>query len=247
MTETRTVARASGEGSPGQGSGSPPLQASETAHERVYQQLRQRILFGGFQPGRPVTLRGLAEEMAVSPMPVRDAVRRLTAEGALSMHGNRRVSVPDMSPAKFGEVVFARMALEPELAARALDRFSAADVEALKGIDAAIDAAMARDDAEGYMRNNYRFHYCLYEKAEAPTLLALVASIWLQFGPFMRLVYGRFGTARLQDQHQVALEAIAERNAGLLRLAIAEDIRQGMRFIGEAALAEVPASQDVGD
>lgn len=210
----------------------------EPTHARVYHELRQRILLGGFQPGRPVTLRGLADDLKVSPMPVREAVRRLIAEGALAMHGNRRVSVPAMSREKFAEIIFARNALEPELAVRALPRFTARDRETLRRVDEAIDACMAKDDAEGYMRNNHRFHFMIYEKAEAPTLLALATSIWLQFGPFMRHVYGRFGTARLQDQHQVALEAIRTGDAEALRRAIAEDIGQGMRFIGEAALAE---------
>ncbi|MCK9909815.1 GntR family transcriptional regulator, partial [Microbacteriaceae bacterium K1510] len=44
-----------------------------TAHEAVYRRLRERIFFGGFLPGRAVTLRGLAEELGVSPMPVREA------------------------------------------------------------------------------------------------------------------------------------------------------------------------------
>lgn len=213
-------------------------QRAAPAHERVYRLLRQRILFGGFQPGRPVTLRGLAAELDVSPMPVREAVRRLIAEGALDMHDNRRVSVPAMTPQKFGEVIFARQSLEPELAARALPHFSASDIGGLRSVDEAIDACMARGDAEGYMRHNHRFHFMIYEKAAAPTLLALVDSVWLRFGPFMRHVYGRFGTADLQDQHQVALEAIARGDAAALRQAIAEDISQGMRFIGEEALAE---------
>ena len=74
--------------------------SSATTHERVYQALRQNILTGGFLPGRPVTLRGLAAALGVSPMPVREAERQLIAERALVMHGNRRVSIPDMEPIK---------------------------------------------------------------------------------------------------------------------------------------------------
>ncbi len=216
---------------------SPEARAG-TTHERVYRQLRQRILFGGFHPGRPVTLRGLAEELEVSPMPVREAVRRLIAERALELHDNRRVTVPAMTKERFDEIIFARHVLEPELAARALPHFDAARIASLRAIDEDIDLCMSRDDAEGYMRNNHRFHFMIYELAEARTLLALVASIWLQFGPFMRLVYGRFGTANLQDQHLVALDAFERNDAAGLRRAIAEDIGQGMRFIGEEALAE---------
>ncbi|MEZ5774473.1 MAG: GntR family transcriptional regulator [Hyphomicrobiaceae bacterium] len=208
-----------------------------TVHERVYRALRERILFGGFRPGFSVTLRGLAEELGVSPMPVREAVRRLIAERALELHGNRRVTVPAMTAAKFEQIVFARRALEPELAVRAMPRLDTQAITRLETIDDRIDTAMREGDAEGYMRGNHQFHMAIYERAEAATLLAVVTSIWLQFGPFMRLVYGRFGTSDLQDQHMLALAALKDGDAGGLRAAIEEDIMQGMRFIGEAALA----------
>jgi len=71
--------------------------ATVTAHESVYRTMRERILIGGFPPGMAVTLRGLADMLGVSVMPVRDAVRRLIAERALTMQDNRRVRVPEMT------------------------------------------------------------------------------------------------------------------------------------------------------
>jgi DNA-binding GntR family transcriptional regulator len=61
----------------------------------------------------------------------------------------------------------------------------------------------------------------------------LVESLWMQFGPFMRLVYGRHGTANLVDQHKQAVEALQKRDSLALRTAITEDVRQGMVFIGD--------------
>ena len=70
-------------------------------HEEVYRRLREQILFGGIRPGSAVTLRGLADALGVSSMPVREAVRRLIAERALLLHVNRRVSVaPTVSAAR---------------------------------------------------------------------------------------------------------------------------------------------------
>jgi DNA-binding GntR family transcriptional regulator len=215
------------------------------AHERVYQALRQRILFGGFLPGLPVTFRGLADSLNVSMMPVREAVRRLIAERALELHGNRRVSVPAMTASKFEQIVFARCMLEPELAVRALPRLGAGQIEAIAAIDGQIDECMRNGDAEGYMRMNHQFHFAIYNQAQAPTLLALVESVWLQFGPFMRTVYGRFGTSSLEDQHQKALAAIRAGDADGLRRAMTEDVMQGMRFIGDEALKSVPAAPPV--
>jgi DNA-binding GntR family transcriptional regulator len=208
------------------------------AHERVYQSLRLRILTGGFLPGRPVTLRGIAQQLQVSPMPVREAVRRLIAERALELKDNRRVSVPAMSKAKFDEILFARRTLEPELAMRALPFFDAAALDEIDRLDAGIDRAMASGDIEGYMRGNHSFHFAIYSRARAETLLGLTESVWLQFAPFMRLVYGRFGTSNLIDQHVLARRALRTGNAALLASAISEDVMQGMRFIGEEALEE---------
>ena len=209
--------------------------ADAPAHERVYQELRERILYGGFQPGRPVTLRGLAESLGVSPMPVREAVRRLIALGALELHDNRRVSVPAMTARKFDEIVFARLALEPELAVRAMPRIGEKELSLILAIDDAIEVAMQNGDPEGYMRSNHAFHSAIYNLAASPTLSALADSIWLQFGPFMRTVYGRVGTSSLEDQHQRAIAALRAGDAESLRAAITEDIMQGMRFIGETA------------
>jgi len=205
-----------------------------TTHESVYRRLRDRILFGGFLPGSAVTLRGLAEDMGVSPMPIREAVRRLIAERALQMQDNRRVLIPPITRETFEQIVFARKTLEPELAARALDRIGPAELRAITAHDKAVDRAMAVGDVQGYMQSNYCFHFAIYERARCETLMALVESIWLQFGPFMRMAYGRFGTSELEDQHQAAIAAIVRRDRRALKIAIANDICQGMSFIGEA-------------
>lgn len=218
----------------------PASKAEETAgvttHESVYRGLRVRILFGGFPPGSAVTLRGLAESMGVSPMPIREAVRRLIAERALKMQDNRRVFVPPMTEPRFREIVFARLALEPELAARAMARIGKAEIARIQKFDHDLDRAMADGDVPGYMQSNFRFHFAIYERAEAETLTALVESIWLQFGPFMRMAYGRLGTSTLEDHHQAALAALRRRDRKALKAAIAADISQGMGFIGDAVL-----------
>lgn len=211
---------------------------SSTTHDVVYAKLRERILFGGFMPGRSVTLRGLAEELGVSAMPVRDAVRRLTAERALLVKDNRRVCVPEMTLQRFEQIIFARHALEPEIAARALPNMTKQTIRDAEAIDATLDRAMARGEVENYMRANYRFHFSIYALAQADTLMPMVDSIWLQFGPFMRMAYGRLGTSKLEDFHRAAIAAMKRNDAAGLRAAIRADIGQGMRFIGEEVLSD---------
>ncbi|KZL04580.1 HTH-type transcriptional regulator McbR [Pseudovibrio axinellae] len=202
-------------------------------HEQVYQQLRDRILFGGFLPGKAVTLRGLADDLGVSAMPVREAVRRLIAENALELHGNRRVFIPDLSEKVINEIWSARRLLEVELALMALKNLSDDDIQSLQDIDERIDVSLETGDVEGYMRGNYEFHFYLYSQSKSEVLIKLVRNLWVQFGPFMRLVYGRSGTANLEDQHKQALEALKSRDQRALRAALEADISQGMGFIQE--------------
>ncbi len=209
-----------------------------TTHESAYRSLRDRILCGGFQPGEAVTLRGIADELGVSPMPIREAVRRLIAERALEMRDNRRVVVPPMTRTKFTQILFARKALEPELAALALPRLNAKAISKIEAIDDGLGKAVATGDPQGYMRGNYNFHFYIYERAAAGMLLGLVASVWLQFGPFMRMAYGRVGTSDLEDFHEIAIAAMKAGSEAALRQAIADDIEQGMGYIGDTVLGK---------
>jgi len=197
-------------------------------HERVYLLLRDMILFGDFQPGRAVTLLGVAEQLGVSITPVREAVRRLTAEQALQFHGNRRVSVPEIDPARLEELYEVRLLLEPNLATKALSSDGSLLADRLEKIDSKIDAAISDGDVKTYLKQNYRFHFEIYQAANSVVCMPIVASLWLQIGPFLRIVCGRMGTSNLADHHKSAIEAIREGNVTNLRDAIERDLSQGL-------------------
>ena len=220
--------------------------ASPIIHEDVYERLRHAIIAGQLEPGRALSVRGLAAEFGVSAMPAREAIRRLVALGALELTQTRRVAVAHMTPEKFDELAIARCALEPALAGLAL-RKTASDARArealvskLKTIDAALDEAIARGDIADYGRRNSEFHFALYEAAEAPVLLGLVESLWLQIGPFMRIVIGRLGTSSLVDHHREAIAALAAGEEAKLEEAVRRDLMQGMSRIAREVSGDAP-------
>ena len=86
------------------------------SHEVTYARLRDMILYGHPAPGAPVTIQGLIADLGAGMTPVREAIRRLTAEGALLPQGNRRVAVPELSAEMLEQVAFARLAIEPKRA-----------------------------------------------------------------------------------------------------------------------------------
>jgi len=196
-------------------------------HETTYRRLRDMVLFGVMAPGQKVTIQGITRSLETGMTPVREAIRRLTAEGALELHENRRVSVPRLTVSQLDEIAFARLALEPRLAQMALERMRPADIETLARIDAEIDASIAAMDVYGYLAGNYRFHFSIYENAQAPILLSLTQSLWLRSGPSLRVVIESGGSIG-PDRHRDALAALRANDARGFSGAIEADIAQGM-------------------
>ena len=116
-----------------------------------------------------------------------------------------------------------------------------ADADAMSAIDAEIDRALRRGDTEGYMRQNYAFHFRLYRAAGSTVLLPMVESLWLQVGPFLRMVVGRLGTGYVVDRHQAAIGAIRARDEAALREAIRADVLDGQEIIGRDILTQPPS------
>lgn len=201
------------------------------AHDRLYRHLRGRILHGEISPGETMTLRGLGDAFGVSMTPAREAVRRLVAEGALSMSPSGRLSTPELSNERIEELAALRALLEPELASRALPRAHLALIERLEGINAGIGHMAQRQDAPGYIRMNLEFHRALYLRAQAPAMLALTETVWLQLGPTMGKLYGRLQRSAPPQYHRLILSALRAGDEPGLRLAIRSDVTHGLRML----------------
>lgn len=214
-------------------------------HQKVYQDLRSRILFGELAPGQPVTIQGLASTLGAGMTPVREAIRRLTAEGALEFQGNRRVSVPTPDAQSIGELTFARATLEAELALRAAKKATQEDILALEEIDHALDSAIVLGDVGAYLQLNYAFHKRLYEIAAAPILTEIADGLWLRFGPSLRVVCGRLGTQNLPDKHKETLAALACKDWNAAAAAVRDDVEQGMDQVRDVLEAEAMNSDSI--
>lgn len=207
------------------------------SHEVTYTRLRDMILYGHLAPGAPVTIQGLITDLGAGMTPVREAIRRLTAEGALLPQGNRRVAVPQLSSEMLDQVAFARLAIEPKLAELAAPRLTSVQIDRLEAIDGAVNRAIEGGHLPDYLAANLAFHFALYEAAAAPVLLDLARSLWLRAGPSLRAVIDRYGREAAPDLHREALAAMRAGNARALAAAIERDIQQGVNHVRQA-LAE---------
>ncbi len=188
-------------------------------------------MYGELPPGAPLTLRGLGKEFGVSMTPAREAVRRLVAEGALTLSASGRVSTPELSNERIEELACLRALLEPELSSRALPRAHVALIERLQMINQSLSEAVVKHDAVGYLRSNLEFHRTLYLRAQAPAMLAMAETIWLQMGPSMCVLYSRLKRTEPPRHHKVILAALRAGDEPGLRLAVRSDVTQGLRML----------------
>ncbi len=207
---------------------SPPSPQG-AAHEKVYRALRTQIMHGELPPGQALTLRGIGKSFGVSMTPAREAVRRLAAEGAVTLSVSGRVSTPELSAERMEELAALRALLEPELAARALPRAHMALIDRMQTIQTGIGHAIQAGDAVGYIRANLEFHRALYLRAQAPAILAMAETVWLQ--PTMRKLYGRLNRNEAPQHHAMILAALKAGDEPALRLAVRMDVTQGLRYL----------------
>ncbi len=200
-------------------------------HELIYARLRDMILFGVLAPGQPVTIQGLIAELDAGMTPVREAIRRLTAEGALLPQGNRRVTVPRLTESDLEQVAFARLTIEPRLAELATAAITPEAINALELLDAQVDAAIDAGNLHDYLQSNHAFHFALYEAAGAGVLLDMARSLWLRFGPSLRVVTEQAGASSLPDAHKEALRALRNGDAAAVAMAMQHDIAQGIDHV----------------
>ncbi|MCH2095359.1 MAG: GntR family transcriptional regulator [Rhodobacteraceae bacterium] len=208
-----------------------PSDPATSAHDRVYRGLRTRIMLGQILPGESLTLRGVGREFGVSMTPAREAVRRLVAEGALSLSSSGRVATPELSNERIEELAALRALIEVELASRALPRAHMALIERLQSINGVIAEMIDNRDASGYIRANLDFHRTLYLRAQAPAMLATAENVWLQLGPTMRALYGKLRRTEPPHFHRLIISALKAGDEPGLRLAVRSDVTQGLRLL----------------
>ncbi|MBC8050867.1 MAG: GntR family transcriptional regulator [Chitinophagales bacterium] len=200
-------------------------------NEQVYRNLRQALICGRWTPGRAVSLRSLAIEQAVSPMPIRDAVSRLVAECALELK-DRRIFVPAMSEQRLLDLIELRLAIEPKLAGRAIALITQEKLQQIRQLNIVNNQSIESGDIEGYILSNYRFHRAIFGRSGSTALVPILEQVWMQLGPYARIVYGRLGTSHLaDDKHDHAIAALASGDETGLRGAIEADILDGRTLL----------------
>ena len=211
-----------------------------TVQEQVYLRVKDLILSGNVKPGQPVTIPALSETLGVSHMPVREALRRLIAERALTVVSGRSLGVPALSLTRLDELVRVRVEIEGFAAEWAAENMSAEELDGSAALVAGMADAIARSDVTAFLRMNRDFHFGIYAATRSPVLLSTIESLWFQVSPYFSMLYPFGDYPRSNLEHAAILAALQRCDGRAARAALAEDLR------GAATALRMALAQNAG-
>jgi len=162
---------------------------SPSKADLAYSFLRNRILDGRTQPGERLVIEQLAREMDVSVVPVREAIRRLEAEGYVTYTRNVGATVATIDLERYPETVEALAILEGAATALALPFVTAADIAAARGINRDLQRCVEALDPVAFTTTNQRFHQVFYDRCPNTHLHRTVVREWELLGTTRRSAF----------------------------------------------------------
>ncbi|MFZ4748040.1 MAG: GntR family transcriptional regulator [Sphingomonas sp.] len=201
------------------------------ASEEAYQQLRDRILDGTLKPGGSLIERDLCSQFGISRTPVREALRRLTADGLAEMRPRRSIIVSSFCEEELGEIFELGIVLESFVAGLAAQKASSADIGELETILADMEGLLQhRGDSESfaYAKLDQAFHDRIAQAAHNPRvsqILRQTVSLRLLANLMEHYVPRDFKVSL--TQHRMIVQAIAAGDAEWAQTAMGSHIRTG--------------------
>ena len=155
--------------------------------EVIANDLRERILSGDLAEGETIRQESLAEEYEVSRMPIREALKRLDAEGLVNLTTNRGATVTKHSLAEMGEIFDLRTLIEVDLFRRAIPLMTESDFAQSAKILDQMEDSYDSDDVGRWGALNYDYHSALYSAAGRGLTNELLQRVNLQSDRYVRM------------------------------------------------------------
>lgn len=200
----------------------------ETLSTHVERGIREALMSGRFQPGERLNIRALAAMLGTSATPVREALSRLAADGAVELIPGQSVRIPLFSRERFEELKLIRMAVEGLAVEQAARRMTSAEIDAVEvSLTQYIAAAHANrnDRSLGFSK---QFRFGIYAAARLPVLLRIIENLWMRSAPYFRFMYRTVVIdAELEEAYADTVAALRDKEPARARRAIEHAIAIG--------------------
>lgn len=186
----------------------PNLGASPTASDIIAKHLREAIIAGQVDEGEPIRQDDVARLFNVSKIPVREALKRLEAEGLVAFHRNRGAVVTSMSLPEIMQIFEVRAMLESNAIKLSVPHMTAETFERAQRF---CDEFAEEADVARWAELNWSFHSCLYEDADRPFLVNLIRSVNDRIERYLRIQLTLSDGQRVADKEHRAILAACKR------------------------------------
>ena len=172
-------------------------------------EIREQLLDGRLAPGGSIRPDALGDELGVSAVPVREALRILEGEGHVHYRPHRGYVVATLDVDDLIEIYRIRELLETEAVRRAIPRLQGDTVARLREVVHEMDDV--KDDVISLTAVNRRFHFTLFEAAEMPQMVRVLRILWDSSDRYrLRYLMSPENRQLVHDQHQKMMQAIAD-------------------------------------
>jgi DNA-binding GntR family transcriptional regulator len=214
--------------------------APKSKAEHAYELIRQRVIGGATAPGERLVIERLAREMDVSVVPVREAIRRLEAEGFINFTRNVGATVANIDLDRYPETMETLAVLEGVATALAAPHLTADDIKKARALNDELRRDIDTLDPDHFSRTNQRFHQRLFDRCPNRHLLSMVAREWALLETTRRSAFSLMPerVATSVAEHEQLLELIetgapGEEIEALARHHKARTARSLLRHIGD--------------
>ncbi|MFD1718373.1 GntR family transcriptional regulator [Georgenia deserti] len=178
--------------------------------QRAYDHLHERIESGAYGPGYRLVLHTVAREIGVSVVPVREAIRRLEAEGLVTFERNVGARVADIDPGQLEETTQTLAVVEGAAVAFALPHLTEQHVTEARRLNDRLRQSLDDFDPVTFTRRNEAFHRALSDPCPNPQLRGLVDDGWRRLAKIRQSTFGFVpGRARESvEEHERIVELL---------------------------------------
>jgi DNA-binding GntR family transcriptional regulator len=171
-------------------------------------ELRAAIVRGDLAPGSKIRQQATALELGVSLIPVREALKTLAGEGAVTYHPQRGYFVTELPNDAIAQIYAVRSLLESATECDAMPRIGESETTAMRVHLRTQERAAEDHDAVEMIAANRGFHFIIFERCENPWLIRFVTQLWDAVDPYRVLSYRRMWLEA--DQRVVPSEILTE-------------------------------------
>lgn len=203
----------------------------KTKIEAVLDVLREAIQNGDIRPGQRIRQDDIAERLGISPTPVREALRRLEAEGLLIYVPHKGVRVAELSVDDARDIYMVRSLVEGFAAQLAIPNLAAEDIQQLVELQGLMEQSLAKGELERLTGVNDQWHSLICKAARSRRLQEIITRLWGLF-PWDTFWVIHDRAQHSVEEHRRLLQAIQRRDAEKAERLM----RQHIRSAGDSVL-----------